>query len=402
LRIVMATAWLLFVAVLGVVLFGAAEGGLRLRREWIAAHSGPPPNGDERFIADRLLRYKNRPNHRYGDGSVRYTNNALGLRGPEISRSKPDGVRRAVLLGGSTVYGATVDDPDTISAQLQTLLRRDLGLTIEVLNGGVAGYESLREVVFARAEIFDLQPDVVVDLDGLNDVFYGSLEEWPSQIAADEIGIIGDGRFRDIAALIDATVFPHGLLEHQVTMLGRDLRPRLYAVLRQPPHVARRILNDRIVALHAEALGSLASAGAERGVLVIAALQPLVATGHKPLAPEEEQAVMRGGYWDAGGWAEMAVSWYPQLAATTRTAMQQRGGTFVDLTGVFDQELAPTYADDAVHYSPLGDHRLAEALAPLVEERLNHLQTADSEPMSNRPMSRAATGTPPGARSLPD
>jgi len=29
-----------------------------------------------------------------------------------------------------------------------------------------------------------------------------------------------------------------------------------------------------------------------------------------------------------------------------------------------------TYADDAVHYSPLGNTRLAAALLPLVEQRL--------------------------------
>jgi hypothetical protein len=90
------------------------------------------------------------------------------------------------------------------------------------------------------------------------------------------------------------------------------------------------------------------------------------------------------------------------LASTTRTTVQQRGGTFVDLTGIFDQELAPTYADDAVHYTPLGNLRLADALAPLVEERLNHLHAASGEPMSTRPISRAAAGTPPGARNQPD
>src|SRR5215472_7401446 len=260
-RIAIGIAWLLFVAVLGVLLLGAAEGGLRLRRVWIAAHAGAPPITDERFVADRLVRYKNRPSYRYGGGSVWYTNNALGLRGPETSVTKAVGVQRVVLVGGSTVYGALVDDPDTISAQLQTLLRRSLGPTVEVINGGVPGYESLREVVFTRAELFDLEPDVVIDLDGLNDVFYGSLEEWPSQVASDEIGVIGDGRFQDIVSLIDATVFPHGLIEHRVTMLGRDLRPRLYAVLRQPSPVAPRILNDRILALHAEVLGALASYG---------------------------------------------------------------------------------------------------------------------------------------------
>jgi hypothetical protein len=380
----LALVWLVFLAVLGVVVLGAAEGGLRVRREWIAAHVNAPPNEDDRFIADRLLRFKNRPSYRYGDERVHYTNNTLGLRGPEILTSKPNGWRRVVLLGGSTVYGAMVDDADTISVQLEVLLRQDLGPDIEVINAGVPGYESLREVVFARAELFALEPDVVIDLDGLNDVFYGSLEEWPSQIAADELGIIADRRFADIVSIVDSTLFPHGLIEHQLTMLGRDLRPRAYAAVRRRQPAPPRILNHRLVTLHAELLGSLASYAVQHRVSVIAGLQPLVATGHKPLAAQEREAVDRNGYWDAGGWAEMALEWYPRLAATTRAAVVQHGGVFVDMTGVFDQELEPTYADDAVHYTALADRRLAQSLAPVVKDLLVHRPADGSEPASIR------------------
>ena len=42
----------------------------------------------------------------------------------------------------------------------------------------------------------------------------------------------------------------------------------------------------------------------------------------------------------------------------------------MDLSGAFDDEIGTTYAEDAVHYTHLGDLRLAEALAPLVEQRL--------------------------------
>jgi len=380
--IVLIGLWLVFVAVLLAALLGAAEASLRVRRAWVAAHADAPPNTDDRFVADRLLRYANRPSYTYGGGDVHYTNNALGLRGPEISATKPAGVRRVVLVGGSTVYGATDDDADTISVYLQMLLRHDLGPNVEVINGGVPGYDSLREVVFARARLLPLQPDVVIDIDGLNDVFYGSLEEWPSQVAADEIGVIGDGRFPDLVSLIDATVFPHGLLEHQLTMLGRDLRPHLYALLRQRMPAPPRVLNERIIALHAAVLGNLARVGAGQGAPLIAALQPLVATGHKTLSPEEQLAVKRGGYWDAGSWAEMALSWYPRLAETTRASMQQQGGSFVDLTGVFDGEPGTTYADDAVHYTALGNRRLAEALVPLIEARLQHLPLVGSQPPS--------------------
>jgi hypothetical protein len=351
------------------------EGLLRVRREWNAVHHALPPQTDERFVADHLLRYKNRPSYAYqapdgGGTSLRYTNNALGLRGPEISRAKPPGVRRVVLVGGSTVYGALVDDSHTLSVQLETLLHDRLGPNVQVINGGVPGYEALRELVFSAADLLDLSPDVLIAVDGLNDVFYGSLEEWPSQVAADQQPIIADGRFPDVVAMIDATMFPNGLLEHHVTMFGRTLRPLFYGAVRQTPPAAPRIANARVIALHASSLGLLARYGRAASIPVIACLQPLVATGHKQLTVEEEDAVMHEGYWNVGGWPEIAVATYPMFAATSRSAVEAERGTFLDLTGVFDDEPGSTYGHDGVHYSALGNRRLADALVPLIEENL--------------------------------
>jgi lysophospholipase L1-like esterase len=218
--------------------------------------------------------------------------------------------------------------------------------------------------------LLDLQPDVVVDLDGLNDVYYGSNEEWPSQIASDELGVMADGRYPEIVRMVDATMFPHGLLEHQVLSVSRDLRPLWYRLLHQPDPPPPRVANDRVVAMHAQAMGLLARYGAERGIPVIAALQPLVATGHKQLTADEQNAVNGQGYWDVNNWAPTALKMYPPMASTTREAVTADGGTFLDLTGVFDTEPATTYASDAVHYNALGNLRLAQALAPLIEQDL--------------------------------
>ena len=376
-RPVLWLTWIAFLVVLGVATLATAEVGLRLRREWSAAHLRLPPQTDDRFVADRLLGYRNRPGYVYQSTSragtiEHYTNNALGLRGPDISRAKPPGVRRVVLLGGSTVYGALVDDSETISVQLEALLRDRLGPNIQVINAGVPGYVALQEMLFGRSDLLDLGPDVLIDLDGLNDVFYGSLQEWPSQIASDELRIIAVGGLPEVVSIVDSTMFPNGLLEHQLTMLGRNVRLSGFAAIHQRPPAAPRIVNERVIALHAVSLGLLARWAREAGVSVIAGLQPLLATGHKPLSAEERAAVDYEGYWSEGGWQQIALTMYPRLSTTTQLAVQAEGGEFVDMTGVFDHEPGPTYAEDAVHYTPLGDRRLAEALAPLVVERLRH------------------------------
>ncbi len=123
--------------------------------------------------------------------------------------------------------------------------------------------------------------------------------------------------------------------------------------------------------LYAAALGLLARYGRERGSAVIAGLQPLVAVGHKRLSSNEIAAIGHEGYWDVGGWAELAKVMYARFSTTTGPAVEADGGTFVDLSGAFDAESGTTYADDAVHYTALGQERLAEALAPLVEQRFN-------------------------------
>jgi hypothetical protein len=377
--------WLVFLAVLVAIVLVGAEAGLRLRREWVAAHLDLPPNSDPRFVADRLLRYKNRPSYAYASELrsgvvVRYTNNSLGLRGAEISRAKPPGTYRVAIVGASTVYGALNDDPDTISMQLEAMLRARLGPNVEVINAGVPSYEALREAVFTKSDVLALGPDVIIDLDGLNDVFFGTLEEWPSQIASDQLGIIGDGHYPEAVALIDRTMFPHGLLEHQLASLARDARSYAFRLARRPEPAESRVVDDRIVALHAASLALLVDYGRAHQAAVIAALQPLVATGHKTLTPDEAAAVHHESYWSEGGWQELAPEMYRRMLAEARPAVEAEGGTFVDLTGVFDAEPGSTYGEDAVHYTLLGNQRLAAALLPLVEQRLGRGPSRAGDP----------------------
>jgi len=87
--------------------------------------------------------------------------NSLGFRGPELARTKPAGVRRAVVLGDSVAFGDGLELEDTFPVRLQELLRAD-GLRAEVANLGVGGYDVLDEVVSFERLGRDLEPDAVV------------------------------------------------------------------------------------------------------------------------------------------------------------------------------------------------------------------------------------------------
>jgi GDSL-like Lipase/Acylhydrolase family len=375
-RPILLLVWLAFLVLLLALTLGVAEIGLRIRRDRIAAQLPDPPPTDSRFVPDRLLAFRNKPSISYTSESrhhetFRYTNNSLGLRGLETSQTPSPGTQRVIVVGGSTVYGALDDQSDTLPAELEQVLREQFGARVEVLNAGVPGYEALREAAYTKVDLLDLQPDVIVVLDGLNDVFYGSLEEWPSQIAEDQLRIIGDGRLPELSQTIDRTMFPHGLVEHQATMLARTARMEVFpTLLRRSSPPAPRIANERVIDLHAASVGRITEYARNRGARTVAALQPLLALGSKSLSADEEEAVRHEGYWDPEGWPAIARVMYPRMDATTRAAVEAEGGRYLDLRHAFDAETGTVYAEDVAHYTGLGNRRLAETLAPTVMELL--------------------------------
>lgn len=82
--------------------------------------------------------------------------NALGLRGPEITREKPAGVRRIAVLGDSFVWGIGASDEELFTTQLEQKVPRT-----QVLNFGVAGYGTVQYNLLTE-KVLGLDPDIVV------------------------------------------------------------------------------------------------------------------------------------------------------------------------------------------------------------------------------------------------
>ncbi|MBK7644921.1 MAG: hypothetical protein IPJ19_18075 [Planctomycetes bacterium] len=96
--------------------------------------------------------------------------NSLGYRGPEIARLKPAGVRRLACIGASTTYGLNVSAEEANPARLGELLKQKYGAW-EVINAGVPGWMSTESLVDLELRVLPLQPDVVVILQGRNELF---------------------------------------------------------------------------------------------------------------------------------------------------------------------------------------------------------------------------------------
>lgn len=114
-----------------------------------------------------------RPNSRIdvvidGERLVASTNSD-GYRGAEIEIPKPKDVFRIVCLGASTTVEGPTND-STYPALLERKLRERFSKhRIEVINGGISGNFSNDELE-RLPEIFELQPDLIIEYNVVNDL----------------------------------------------------------------------------------------------------------------------------------------------------------------------------------------------------------------------------------------
>ena len=102
--------------------------------------------------------------------------NSLGFRGNEFIKIKPDNTFRIFLLGGSQMFGtgATSDDT-TIPGYIENYLDpNDYDFTVEIINSGLKGIDSRKELLLLENMLLDFTPDLVIVYDGLNDLRAGN------------------------------------------------------------------------------------------------------------------------------------------------------------------------------------------------------------------------------------
>lgn len=130
------------------------------------------------FVPHPEAGYTLRPNLRLKSSTYDIRTNSLGLRGPEITLDKPAGMRRILVLGGSSVFGYSVPDGKESCRVLERLLQDqavDVGNAavtnkVQVLNGGVPGYTVSQCRQRYQASLTVLDSDVVLLYLGWNDL----------------------------------------------------------------------------------------------------------------------------------------------------------------------------------------------------------------------------------------
>jgi lysophospholipase L1-like esterase len=92
----------------------------------------------------------------------RFPINAHGMRGPETTLAKPDGLTRIMIYGGSHVFDLNRSDTSDWPREVERLLGQAGLEKVEVLNAGTPGNGSADAVGHLLTEGHHFQPDLVV------------------------------------------------------------------------------------------------------------------------------------------------------------------------------------------------------------------------------------------------
>ncbi len=152
--------------------FAAAEGNPAAARAWWDAYLGEWLRAERQFMRrseSGYSRYRLVPGARARFFGSEVRINALGFRGPEISREK-GGAFRIVALGESSTFGVTLTPqdrpwPELLEARLSEL---GCGARFEVVNAGVPAWTLADNLARLRRDVLPLEPDLVLSYHGYN------------------------------------------------------------------------------------------------------------------------------------------------------------------------------------------------------------------------------------------
>ena len=132
----------------------------QLYKAELTAWQAPPPSkidGAPTLKGNPYLLFEFAPGVRKEQG-VTVTINSLGLRGEEVEIPKPQGVKRFITTGDSSVFGFGVEDNEVFSQ----VAAHKLGDDVEGLCGAVPGYSSYQSINLLRLRGLQTEPDLIV------------------------------------------------------------------------------------------------------------------------------------------------------------------------------------------------------------------------------------------------
>ena len=116
----------------------------------------------ESYVYDPQLLHRLKPNQQAFTHSFPAITNSYGLRNDEFSSKPQPGTVRILCLGDSLTFGKGVAFTETYPKQLETILNASGHGRYEVINGGVAAYDTWQEVTYLREIGWTFEPNLVI------------------------------------------------------------------------------------------------------------------------------------------------------------------------------------------------------------------------------------------------
>ena len=283
--------------------------------------------------------------------------NSRGFRGPEPAVPKPPGTFRLLLLGGSTTFDPDLDFEESYGRRLEESLRPSLApKRVEVQVAAAPGFNSEHILIRYAADAADLEPDLVLVMEAVNDVYACGVRSAPFRRDYGHLGGFDGGT---PGALRDRT----GILRAAEWYV----RYVLFSDFRSPPNFDAGEADPGPFARNLLALAAVAHA---RGQTVVLCTQP-----HRFRTQLSEADRLRG---EAAlrnfrnGVPLPGFLWFCRAMSAfneqTRALAAREGLALLDF-----ERLIPPRADlflDEVHVTPAGARLEAQEAARFLSERL--------------------------------
>lgn len=276
--------------------------------------------------------YKPQPNARYASGET-FTN-SLGFKSPELGPKAP-GELRIAMVGGSVAFqGAPDTNAEDIIAKAAKKFEAK-GIPTSWINAGALSYISNQELNVLVDDIASQDVDIVVSLDGFNDIhhimFYNGRVGWPA---------FRWDNFGDVAEQTKNQCPPY--------------YPSIKANPRNNVAIAAALNN------YLENILKMSLVAKAFGMGYVAALQPLRGFGPtqcQSAAPSVDE------YFDR------KAAFYCQVAEVFQDWDQKRlnGGVFLNMADAL-ADRQDVFIDEC-HFTLEGNERIAERLVSAIEAR---------------------------------
>lgn len=371
-----------------VLVFGGLELALRQRH----IRTVGTANGQPRCYRDPWVAWRNSPYFKDTNGA---RHNAQGFRrDSDVSVEKPPNTVRIFLVGGSAAYGDSGGYPEIEPRRyflynnqlIDYFLEQKLNSAFpskhwEVVNAATMEYRLHQELALIESALLRYHPDYVILMDGYNDVRGLSsagrtYDAYASTPHLEEFNLLANPTSVRSLLFFSATWLKAE--SDLFRTLADHLNQRSSKVARNTGLAARPGFADPVLLSELTSEEQARFHNAETqvdeythvarqiyrildldGIRAVFLMQPVTILSRKPLTESEQRVRSHTLKMYGPLLAYTYEQLYPRIASQMRTAAQNDGFTFVDLTSVFDTTSEQTFSDYC-HLTPEGNKLIAE------------------------------------------